>query len=85
MLRTLHNRLDPLINSQPTWRHDVGEASPARLSPAGQDAMIGGHGLRIGEALASAWGWEPVPGGKRVRCELRPERDSRAGDASPTS
>jgi anti-sigma regulatory factor (Ser/Thr protein kinase) len=42
---------------------------PRRGRP--DDAALGGRGIPLVETLASAWGWEPLPRGKRVWFEVR--------------
>ena len=56
------------------WRRDVlsvslvdGSPRPPVLHPSnGYDNLSGGFGLRIVDALASAWGWVPHSGGGKV-------------------
>lgn len=48
---------------------DDGSATAPRLGePTGDD--VGGRGLPLVATLASRWGWEPLPHGKRVWFEV---------------
>ena len=47
---------------------DPASAPPILMSPAPGD--LGGRGLRIVDAIATSWGWEARPTGKRVWADI---------------
>jgi anti-sigma regulatory factor (Ser/Thr protein kinase) len=47
---------------------DLSSAAPQRR--ASDDGDVGGRGLALIDLLASQWGWESIPTGKRVWFEL---------------
>jgi anti-sigma regulatory factor (Ser/Thr protein kinase) len=47
---------------------DAGEREPRMVSPG--QAVAGGRGLLLVDRLATRWGWDVLPPGKVVWCEL---------------
>ncbi|MFI2608418.1 ATP-binding protein [Kitasatospora sp. NPDC018619] len=67
-------------------RVEVADASPVppRLRPFAGAGRPGGHGLRVVDRLATAWGSRPEDGGKLVWLEVRrPTARSADGSAEP--
>ena len=60
---------------------DASAAEPAIRSR--DDGRLGGQGLRIVAAIASAWGFQPATGGKQVWAEL--DVPPRPGDGKAPS
>ncbi|MFF4818538.1 ATP-binding protein [Kitasatospora sp. NPDC001309] len=58
-------------------RVEVTDASPVppQLRPAAEPGRPGGHGLRVVDRLAGAWGCVPEDGGKQVWLEVRSPLD----------
>ena len=51
-------------------RVEVTDGNPSLFVRAGEDLDEGQRGLRLIDAVCTAWGWHPVDGGKCVWCEL---------------
>ncbi|GAA2250465.1 MULTISPECIES: ATP-binding protein [Kitasatospora] len=62
-----------LRRTGPVLRVEVSDSSPRPpvLLLAGRPSQPGGHGLRVVDRLARAWGSEPAGPGKRVWLEVR--------------
>ncbi|MFB6893356.1 ATP-binding protein [Kitasatospora sp. NPDC056327] len=60
---------------------EVSDASPEppRLRPFADPGQPGGHGLRVVDRLAGAWGSRPEDGGKSVWLEVPSPLDRRRG------
>jgi anti-sigma regulatory factor (Ser/Thr protein kinase) len=63
------------FDSDGVWRIEIDDESsePPVLRDPQERTRIGGRGLHIVRSVATHWGVEPLPGGKRCWFEIRPD------------